>query len=75
MFNLGFPEILLIVLVVLMFSALFKLLPYWFIFRKAGFHPALSVLMIVPLASLIMLFFLAFAEWPGLKKSSEATKP
>jgi hypothetical protein len=43
--------------------------PYWFIFRKAGFHPALSLLMIIPFAGVIMRFFLAFADWPSLKKT------
>ncbi len=44
--------------------------PYWKIFKKAGFAPALSLLMIVPLANVIMPFFLAFSEWPALKKSA-----
>jgi len=37
--------------------------PYWKIFEKAGFAPALSLLMIVPLANLIVLYYVAFAEW------------
>ena len=70
--NIGFPEILVILLVVAVVAVAFKLVPYWFIFRKAGFHPALSLLMIVPIASVIMLFFLAFADWPSLKKSAQS---
>jgi hypothetical protein len=66
--NLGVPEIILIVAVIAVFGALFTVVPYWFIFRKAGSHPALSLLMIVPLAGVIMKFFLAFADWPSLKK-------
>jgi hypothetical protein len=66
--NLGVPEIILIVAVIAVFGAVFTVVPYWFIFRKAGFHPALSLLMIVPLAGVIMKFFLAFADWPSLKK-------
>ena len=42
--------------------------PYWQIFKKAGFAPALSLLMLVPLVNFIVPFFLAFAEWPALKK-------
>ena len=74
MFNhLGVPEILVIVAVIAVFGILFKILPYWFIFRKAGFHPALSLLMIVPIASLVMLYILALSEWPSLKKPPAST--
>jgi hypothetical protein len=39
------------------------LIPYWFIFKKAGFSPFLGLLMFVPLVNIIMLYFLAFARW------------
>jgi len=34
------------------------------IFSKAGYSWALGLLMLVPIANIIMLFVLAFAEWP-----------
>ena len=34
------------------------------IFFKAGYHWALGLLMIVPIANIIMSFYLAFAKWP-----------
>jgi len=37
---------------------------WWRIFRKTGYHGALGLLMIVPIANLIMLIILAFREWP-----------
>ena len=37
--------------------------PYWFIFKKAGFSPWLAVLMFVPLANIIILYVIAFSEW------------
>ncbi len=37
--------------------------PFWVIFKKAGFQPILSVLMMVPLVNLAMLYFVAFSEW------------
>jgi hypothetical protein len=37
--------------------------PFWVIFKKAGFQPILSVLMLVPLVNLVMLYFVAFSEW------------
>lgn len=39
------------------------LIPYWMIFKKAGFSPWLSILMFVPLVNFIMLYVLAFSEW------------
>ena len=34
------------------------------IFSKAGFSWALGLLMFVPIANIVMFFFLAFADWP-----------
>ena len=51
-------------------TVLITVLPFWFICKKAGFHPALSLLMMVPIANLILPFVLAFAEWPALKIQS-----
>jgi hypothetical protein len=39
------------------------ILPCWFICKKAGFSPWLSLLNLIPCGSLILLYILAFAEW------------
>ena len=39
------------------------IVPFWFICKKAGFSPWLSLLNLIPLGSLILLYVLAFAEW------------
>jgi len=45
--------------------------PFREIFKKAGFPPILSVLMLVPLVNLILLYFVAFSEWkPGPAQKS-----
>lgn len=46
----------------LFFVALY-LIPLWMIVKKAGFHPALSLLVLVPLANIIMLYVFAFSRW------------
>ena len=69
--NIGVPEILLMVLVIVVVGIIFVIVPYWRIFRKAGFPPALSILMIVPLVNIGMLYFLAFMDWPALKNHPE----
>ena len=63
----GVAEIVILLCIVL-FAIVFTILPFWMIFKKAGFHPALSLLMLVPLANIAMLFVLAFARWPALEQ-------
>ncbi len=65
--NLGIPELILILVVACVVIVLL-VVPYWRIFGKAGFSPALSLLMLVPLVNIVMLYYLAFAEWPIQKK-------
>jgi hypothetical protein len=44
-------------------GSILVLIPYWFIFKKAGFSPFLTLLMVVPLVNLFLLYYLAFAQW------------
>jgi hypothetical protein len=44
------------------------LIPYWQIFKKAGFSPWLSLLIVVPFVNLCALYYLAFARWPDKSK-------
>ena len=39
------------------------ILPFWFIFSKAGYSKWLSLLMVVPIVNIVMLYFLAFSTW------------
>src|SRR5450759_1327258 len=41
---------------------------FWQLFRKAGYHGALSLLMLVPVVNVGMLLFLALSEWPARKE-------
>ena len=41
----------------------FWVIPFWQIFKKAGFPPALSLLMIFPLLNFILVCVLAFSKW------------
>jgi len=50
------PLIILVCLIVV-------IVPFWFILKKAGFSPWLSLLYIVPFGNLFLYYFLAFAEW------------
>ena len=46
----------------LVFAAI-AVVPYWKIFKKAGFAAPLSLLMMTPLVNIIVLYYVAFSEW------------
>jgi hypothetical protein len=51
------PLILLVVIAIV-------IVPFWFILKKAGFSPWLSLVCVIPsLGVLVLLYVLAFAEW------------
>jgi hypothetical protein len=49
-------------IIILVALAVF-IVPFWFICKKAGFSPWLSLLNIVPMGNLILIYVLAFADW------------
>ena len=71
--NLGTTELILIGVVgIVVVGGILTVLPFWFIFRKAGHNPALSVLMLIPIVDTVLKFYLAFSEWPSLKTTDES---
>ena len=51
-----------------LFMTIITAIIYCMIFSKAGYCWALGLLMFVPIANLIMLFILAFGDWPVQKE-------
>ncbi len=49
---------------VVMIVVAVKILIFCKIFSKTGYSWALGLLILVPIANIVMLFVLAFAEWP-----------
>jgi hypothetical protein len=45
------------------FLAVVVVVPYWVIYKKAGFAPWLSFLMVVPVVNVVVLYFVAFSSW------------
>ncbi len=39
------------------------IIPYWMIFKKAGFSPWLALLEIIPFVGLVVLYLVGFSEW------------
>lgn len=64
--NIGALELGFILFIIPIFIVL-MIVPYWKIFSKAGWSGAMSLLMLVPLANLIVLWVFAFSEWPALQ--------
>jgi hypothetical protein len=52
-----------IILVACVIGFAIILIPFWFICKKAGFSPWLTLLNIIPLGGLVLIYVLAFAEW------------
>jgi hypothetical protein len=55
----------------LLCSGFFIVVPFWQICAKAGFPGVCSLLLFVPLVNLVFLWWLAFADWPALRRRRE----
>ncbi|MDE3188278.1 MAG: hypothetical protein KGM96_12265 [Acidobacteriota bacterium] len=55
--------VLAIMPVIILVALAVVIVPFWFICKKAGFSPWLSLLNIVPFGGLILMYVLAFGEW------------
>jgi heme/copper-type cytochrome/quinol oxidase subunit 2 len=63
------PIIFVVVIAIIM-------VPFWFILKKAGFSPWLSLVCVIPsLGALILLYVLAFAEWKVVPAPQAAYPP
>jgi hypothetical protein len=64
----GLPELTVTLVLVAMILAV--AFPAGRICRRVGYPAALGILAVVPLANLILLWFIAFAEWPARTRST-----
>jgi len=49
--------------VIILVGYIIVIVPFWFICKKAGFSPWLSLINVIPLGGIILIYVLAFAEW------------
>jgi len=42
------------------------IVPLWMIAKRAGLPPAISLLTVIPFLGLIVMYYIAFAEWPNV---------
>jgi hypothetical protein len=64
----GVPEIVALVVILAMFMVI--IYPAARVCRRMGFSPWLGVLAVVPLANLVLLWFVAMTDWPSSKTSA-----
>jgi hypothetical protein len=60
---------------IILLGMVIVVVPTWFICKKAGFSPWLSLLTLIPLGGLILLYVLAFAEWKTVPLQQVAWQP
>jgi hypothetical protein len=63
------------VFLLIVISLAVVIVPFWFILKKAGFSPWLSLLNIVPFGNLFLYYFLAFANWKVVPAPQGAWPP
>lgn len=66
-----------VVAILLVFS-LIHVIPFFFIFRKVGWHWAMGFLMLICPVNLILLYVMAFVKWPiekRLQQTATAASP
>ena len=70
MANVGVPELLVIVAVLA--TSLVVMWPAGRVCRRAGFSAWLGVLVMVPVANVLLLWFIALADWPSSRSTLDA---
>lgn len=51
------------------------IIPFWRICDRAGLSPWLSLLLLIPLANIVFVYYVAFAEWPAQRGSAGGMPP
>jgi len=69
----GVPELAIILMVCLFVvaGAVLVLWPLARILRRMGFSPWLSLVYIIPLANLVLLWYVAYTDWPKVQPLSK----
>ena len=62
-------------LVMMLVGMAIVIIPFWFICKKAGFSPWLSLLNVIPLGGVILWYVLAFSDWKVAPVTQQAWVP
>jgi RsiW-degrading membrane proteinase PrsW (M82 family) len=62
--------------IIILVAIAIVMVPFWFILKKAGYTPWLSLLCLMPsLGTLVLLYVLAFSEWKVVPAPQPAYPP
>jgi hypothetical protein len=65
-----------IIPIIILVAIAIVMVPFWFILKKAGFSPWLSLVCLIPsLGILVLLYVLAFSEWKVVPAPQQAYAP
>ena len=65
-----------IIPIIIVVTIAIVMVPCWFILKKAGFTPWLSLLCLIPsLGTLVLLYLLAFGEWKVIPTPQQGWTP
>lgn len=56
-------------------AAVIAIIPFWRICVRVGLSPWLSLLLLIPLANIIFVYYVAFGEWPAQRGSPGGMPP
>ena len=70
MSRIGMPELIVIAFMAAM--AFVMIWPAATICRRLGFSPLLGVLIVVPVANVILLWYLALSQWPRIEPGARS---
>ena len=62
--SLGLPELLVIVMLLGVL-----VVPLWLILRRVGLPPFVALVAFLPLAGVIVLWYIALARWPAVERN------
>ena len=65
------PAELSVILFTAIFIAIFNIVPviaFWKICSRVGLPAPLGLVMLVPIANMVLMLYVAFADWPVMKK-------
>lgn len=52
----------------MLLAAVLVVVPVWRICQRVGYSGWLALLAVVPIANLVLLYFLAFSQWPSERR-------
>ena len=56
-------------------AAIISIIPFWRICVRVGLSPWLSLLLLVPIANIIFVYYVAFGDWPIQRGSMGGMPP